>query len=300
MLLTGDLGFTVVEPFREEFPDRFFNVGVAEQNMVGVATGLAEAGFIPFVYSIVTFASLRAYEFVRNGPIAHQLPVRLVGIGGGFDYGTAGMTHYGLEDLAVMRIQPGITVVVPADEDQAAAALTATSGLSGPIYFRIGKDDGRTVSGLNGAFRLGRAERVREGKDLVLVAAGSLSCNAVAAAEELKEGGIQASVVVVSSLNPPPTQDLAETLVNFPLTVTVEAHYVNGALGSVVAETIAENGLRCHLVRCGVKETPHGLVGSSRYMDEQHGLSDSGVVQVVLKALEKLNVQEKEASLTTI
>ena len=100
LLLTGDLGYNALEPFAERFPDRFFNAGVAEQNMVGMATGLAEAGFIPFCYSIVTFASLRPYEFIRNGPVLHRLPVRIVGMGGGFDYGPQGATHHGLEDLA--------------------------------------------------------------------------------------------------------------------------------------------------------------------------------------------------------
>src|SRR6266480_3885113 len=101
VLLTADLGFTALEPFADAFPDRFFNVGVAEQNMVGVATGLAEAGFIPFVYSIVTFACLRPYEFIRNGPIQHRWTVRIVGIGGGVEYGNNGLSHYGLEDVAV-------------------------------------------------------------------------------------------------------------------------------------------------------------------------------------------------------
>ena len=118
VLLTGDLGFMALEPFAERFPDRFFNVGVAEQNMVGVATGLAEAGFIPFVYSIATFASLRPYEFIRNGPVLHQLPVRIVGVGGGFEYGHNGVTHHALEDVGVMRVQPGMTVVAPADPAQ--------------------------------------------------------------------------------------------------------------------------------------------------------------------------------------
>ena len=115
VLLTGDLGFTVVEPFAERFPVRFFNVGVAEQNMLGVATGLAEAGFVPFVYSIATFATLRSYEFVRNGPVLHHLPVRVVGVGGGLEYGMNGVTHYALEDIAIMRTQPGMTVLAPAD-----------------------------------------------------------------------------------------------------------------------------------------------------------------------------------------
>ena len=119
VLMTGDLGFMALEPFSERYPRRFFNVGVAEQNMIGLATGLAESGFIPFVYSIATFASLRGYEFFRNGPIAHGLPVRLVGVGGGFDYGSAGTTHHGLEDVGVMRLQPGLRVVAPADSRQA-------------------------------------------------------------------------------------------------------------------------------------------------------------------------------------
>src|SRR5262245_7993199 len=115
MLLTGDLGFMALEPLFNRFADRCFNVGVAEQNMIGLATGLAEAGFLPFAYSIVTFATLRPYEFIRNGPILHQLPVRIVGMGGGFDYGAAGPTHHGLDDVGVLRVQPGMTIIAPAD-----------------------------------------------------------------------------------------------------------------------------------------------------------------------------------------
>ena len=124
MLLTGDLGFMALEPFATTFPTRFFNVGVAEQNMVGLASGLAEAGFIPFVYSIATFASMRAYEFRTNpGPILHGLQVRIVAIGGGFEYGSAGITHHALEDIGIMRTQPGLTVIAPADWQQAHTAL---------------------------------------------------------------------------------------------------------------------------------------------------------------------------------
>src|SRR6478672_10951046 len=115
LLLTGDLGYMALEPFADAHPERFFNVGVAEQNMVGIATGLAEAGFVPFVYSITTFATLRPYEFIRNAPVLHDLPVRIAGVGGGFEYGHAGHTHHGLEDVGVTRLQPGLTVVAPAD-----------------------------------------------------------------------------------------------------------------------------------------------------------------------------------------
>src|ERR1039458_5494987 len=119
VLLTGDLGFAVWEQFAERFPDRFYNVGVAEQNMLGVATGLAEAGFVPFAYSIATFATMRPFEFIRNGPVLHGLPVRVIGTGGGFDYGRNGATHYALEDIALMRVLPEIGILVPGDPDQA-------------------------------------------------------------------------------------------------------------------------------------------------------------------------------------
>src|SRR3984893_10959470 len=131
----------VMEPFRERFPDRFINVGVAEQNMVGIATGLAEAGLRPYTYSIATFAALRPYEFIRNGPVLHHLPVRVVGAGGAFDYGTAGPTHHALEDLGVMRIQRGMAVVAPADHQQTTSALRATWDLPGPVYYPVGRDE---------------------------------------------------------------------------------------------------------------------------------------------------------------
>src|SRR3984885_2321195 len=111
VLLTGDLGFPALEPFSERFSDRFFNAGVSEQNMVGMATGLAEAGLRPYVYSIATFASLRPYEFIRNGPVVPPLPVQVIGIGGGIDYGHNGVSHFALEDVSIMRTQPGMTVV---------------------------------------------------------------------------------------------------------------------------------------------------------------------------------------------
>jgi len=156
LLLTGDLGYMALEPFSDAHPDRFFNAGVAEQNMVGMATGLAEAGFVPFVYSIVNFATLRPYEFIRNGPVLHQLPVRIVGMGGGFEYGTAGPSHHGLEDVGVMRLQPGLTVIAPADHQQARTAIAETWDLPGPVYYRLGKDDKTTVPGLDGRFALAR------------------------------------------------------------------------------------------------------------------------------------------------
>jgi transketolase len=284
MLLTGDLGFAVLEPFAERFPDRFLNVGVAEQNMVGIATGLAEAGYTPYVYSIATFASMRAYEFVRNGPILHELPVRIVGVGGGMDYGHNGVTHYALEDVGIMRVQPGIAVVAPADPLQVRAALPTLQELPGPLYLRLGKESA-PVPGLDGRFALGRADCIGDGRDVAIVALGGMAAAAVEAAELLAGAGIDARVVVVSSLNPSPADDLAELLGDVRLALSAEAHYVNGAVGSLVAETIAERGLACRLLRAGLRATPIGATGSRPYLYDRHGLSPAKLADAATAAL---------------
>src|ERR1051325_9413937 len=141
VLLTGGLGFMAMEPLKAAFPSRFFNVGVAEKNMIGLATGLGEAGLIPFAYSIATFATLRPFEFIRNGPVLHHLPVRIVGMGMGFEYGHAGATHHAVEDVSVLRSLPGFHIVIPADSMQASEALEQTWNLDGPVYYSLGKDD---------------------------------------------------------------------------------------------------------------------------------------------------------------
>ncbi|MEO8190016.1 MAG: transketolase C-terminal domain-containing protein [Acidobacteriota bacterium] len=285
VLLTGDLGYSVLEPFAARFPKRFFNVGVAEQNMVGVATGLAEGGFIPFVYSIVTFAALRPYEFIRNGPVLHQLPVRIVGVGGGFEYGHAGPTHYGLEDVAIMRAQPGIACIAPADHEQARSAFLATWALPGPVYYRIGKDDRTTVPGLGGRFALGRAERIGQGSDVALIAMGAVAAEAAAACGDLALQGISCSLVVVASVTPAPVEDLVAELSRVPLAITVEAHSINGGVGSLVAEAIADHGLPCRLIRCGVRGVLRGPFGGQDYMQRAHGLSRAALVETALQAL---------------
>jgi transketolase len=284
VLLTADLGFAVLEPFAKEFPERFFNVGVAEQNMIGLATGLAEAGLRPYAYSIATFASMRPYEFFRNGPALHGLPVRLIGMGGGLDYGHNGMTHYALEDVALMRVQPAVTIVAPADAEQARAALRATVDLPGPVYFRLCKQS-TSVPGLDGSFDLGRASVLRSGTDIAIVALGNLAFEAVEAAGLLAEAGLSVAVVVVSCLNPSPVDDLADVLSQVPVAITAEAHYPNGGLGSLVCEVVAEHGLQCRVVRCAVNGPLQGITGSSDYLYEETGLTADHIAGVGIQTL---------------
>jgi transketolase len=285
LLLTGDLGFRALEPFADAHPDRFFNVGVAEQNMIGLATGLAEAGMRPYVYSIATFATLRPYEFVRNGPVLHRLPVRIVGVGGGLEYGPAGHSHHALEDLALMRIQPGLAVVAPADARQLRAALHATEALAGPVYLRIGKEERPDLPGLDGRFALGEAAIVRAGADLLVVATGTASHEAVAAAEALAADGVETTVAVVASVAPAPTDELAALLGRFRVALTVENHYVVGGLGSLVSEIVAERGLGCRVVRLGVGDTLAQATGSRPFLEELHGLSSARIARAADAAL---------------
>jgi transketolase len=284
VLFTGDLGFGALEPFAERFPGRFFNAGVAEQNMAGMSTGLAEAGLIPFIYSIATFASMRPYEFIRNGPVLHDLPVRVVGMGGGLDYGTNGMTHYALEDVALMRAQPELTVLVPADAEQARAAVRATGSVAGPVYLRLEKG-GLPVPGLDGRFELGRAHVIGNGADVALIAMGGVAREAVEAAELLAEQGHAATVVVVSTLNPPPTEDLLEVLTRVPIALTLESHYLVGGVGSLVCEVVAEGGVDCRVVRCGVRRVARGQTGSREALHELHGLSAAGIAKTAAETI---------------
>jgi len=287
LLLTADIGYTVLEPFAERFPKRFFNVGVAEQNMVGMATGLAREGYIPFLYSIVNFSVLRPYEFIRNGPVYHQLPVRIVGVGEAFDYGPAGITHYGVEDVGVMRLQPGLTVVVPSDGENVKTALKKTWDLPGPVYYRLGKGTKNPVKGVNGKFELGRLQLLKRGSDVLFVCMGSISGQVVEAAEELTRNHVAASVALLSSFNPAPLADLKKILSQYSVVLAVEEHYVTGALGSLVCEVVAEEHLPCRVVRCGVTSLLKKKLGSKNFMLSEQGLSAKQLAATALAELKK-------------
>lgn len=285
LLLTADLGYMALEPFAEAVPNQFFNVGVAEQNMVGVATGLAEAGFIPYVYSIVNFATLRAFEFIRNGPIAHKLPVRVVSVGGGMEYGTNGISHYGLEDVALMRSQLGMTIVCPCDSAQTRKAVAATWDLPGPAYLRLGKDDRIVVPGLDGHFDLERPQVIHEGDEVLMIALGTGAVEAAAAAKVLSTNGISCKVLALSSFQPGSMDEITGHLKKFRFVMTVETHYTTGGLGSWISEIVAERNLNCRVVRCGFKEFPGNESGSQAYLHHRYGISPERLVETAMRNL---------------
>jgi transketolase len=270
-LVTGDLGYSVLERFQERFPDRYVNVGVAEQNMTGIAAGLALAGRIPFTYSIANFPTLRCLEQIRNDVCHHQLPVRIVAVGGGFAYGPAGYTHHGVEDLAVMRSLIGMTVLAPGDPHETRLATRALLTHLGPAYLRLGKANEPNVYAAPPDFRIGLAIQVRDGRDVTLISTGGLLQYAVHSAERLlNEDQISCRVLSMPTVKPLDRDAVEHAAMTTRLMVTVEEHSITGGLGSAVAEVLAEMaGPHAVLRRYGVPDEPYHLIGDQDYLRRQ-------------------------------
>jgi transketolase len=240
-LVTGDLGYSVLEPFAARFPDRFVNAGVAEQNMVGVAAGLARSGAKVFVYSIANFPTFRCLEQIRNDVCYPGVSVTIVSVGSGFSYGAHGSTHHAIEDLAVMRSLPGIVVVSPGDPTEARLATRDLADRGGPAYLRLGKA-GESVVGAHAddAFALGRMRLIRDGTDVTVVATGSVLAVADAAATALERGGISTRLYSAHTLKPFDGETLLRAMSETAGLVTVEEHRLTGGLRSAVAEAVIE------------------------------------------------------------
>lgn len=285
-LLTADLGWSVVEAFAREFPSRFLNVGVAEQNMAGIATGLALEGYRPFMYSIANFAAFRCYEQIRSGPVLHKLPVCVVGIGGGYAYGAAGPSHHAFEDLAAMRALPGMRVVAPADPAQTRTVAASVLRQDGPVYLRVGKGGNAAVPGLDGRFSWNEPVIVREGADILILATGALALEALAAAELLAKSQVRAAVGVMAHLPAEASPELLEVLSGYRVVLTAEEGTLTGGLSSLAGQAIAGKGLPCRLVSAGVTGPLAGPVGSRDHMLARQGLDASGLARVALCHLE--------------
>ena len=280
VLLTGDLGYTVLEPFQEAFPDRFVNTGVSEQNMMGIATGLAQAGMRPFVYSIAPFALLRPYEFFRNGAVFQGLPVCVVGVGGGVDYSHEGGTHFSLEDVAVLRPFETVEVLVPADIEDAAMATRHIVAAEKPSYLRLGKDEQWTITPQS-RDPIALPRLIRDGEDVLFVCLGPMVRQALDAAASLDIHGVSAAVALVSSFNVDANaarSAMANLLARYSHALTVEAHFRNGGLGSFVAEVVADHGLALSLTRCGFTREISGESGSLEWWFRRAQLDSENLV----------------------
>lgn len=278
-LLTGDLGFNVLEDFARRFPDRFVNTGIAEQNMVGLAAGLAANGAIPFVYSIANFPVMRCLEQVRNDVCYHDLPVRIVAVGGGFTYAAHGYTHLGIEDLAIMRALPGMAVIAPGDPLEAAAATHALIGHAGPAYLRLGRAGEEVVHASPPAFTIGRAIEARPGTDGTLVATGGVLTVAMEAARRLAEDGTQVQVLSMPSIEPFDATAILAAARNGPL-VSIEEHG-RGGLAAAISEVLATSDTACRFTPLYIQGAPPRQAGGQDYLRARFGLTAEAMVDAI-------------------
>jgi transketolase len=283
MLITGDLGFGVLGNFAKELPEQFLNAGVAEQNMTGLATGLALEGRKAFTYSIGNFPTLRALEQIRNDAAYHEANVTAVAIGGGFSYGPLGMSHHATEDLAILRALPQVSVFSPGclwEVEQIVRAIVRQP--RGTCYLRLDKSNAGNTRREGETFAIGRARQLTSGSDAALFVTGGILAVGLEAAKRLKSAGIGVSVFSVHTLN----ELGAEGLDRYPAIFTLEEHVVRGGLGGLVAETCLEQGARPKVFhRFGLRGGFQSIVGSQEYLRTRHGLDADAVVARIAELL---------------
>jgi transketolase len=298
MLLVGDLGFGVVTEFARRFPEQFINVGVAEQNMAGIATGLALSGKIVFTYSIANFPILRCLEQLRNDVCYHRANVVSVSVGCGFSYGALGMTHHGTEDIAIMRSLPYMTTIAPGDPIEAKEATTLAAKGIGPVFLRLGRADEPVVHKTPIELILGKAITVKHGTDVTLVSTGAMLKTAVDASLILSGKGVRSRVLSMHTLKPLDRTAILAAARETNGIVTIEEHSHIGGLGGAVAEVIAEApGKKVPFKRMALPSEFCKHVGNQDYLRGIYGLTAKSIVD---SAIELLNNRTRYLSIKLV
>lgn len=288
-LLTGDLGFGVLKPYWEAVPDQFTNVGIAEQNMTSVAAGMALQGKTVITYSIGNFPTLRCLEQIRNDCAYHNANVKVVCVGGGFVYGSLGMSHQATEDIAILRSLPGVTVICPGDLVEAAEATRAMVEMPGTCYLRLGRGGEKRIHEKLDDFQIGKAIKVREynpcGKGKIAVfSTGAILDETWDACDELVRQGYGVEQYSFHTVKPIDMDVIQKCVKEFDYIVTVEEHNIIGGLGGAVAEVMAEREGKAKLLRIGLNDLYSIKVGNQMYLREQYEMDKKAIVNKV-KAL---------------
>ena len=282
-LVTGDLGFGVLKPFWETYPEQFVNAGIAEQAMTGLAAGLAMTGRTVLTYSIGNFPTLRCIEQIRNDCAYHDANVKVVCVGGGFVYGSLGMSHHATEDMAILRALPGVTVFTPGDPHEVEAIVPVMLNTPGTCYLRLGRGGEPCLhAGTIGDYTAPRALTLRPGTDVALLSAGGILTQTVAAAELLAEKGVRAEVVSFPCIKPIDREKLAELSGRFRHIVTVEEHSVVGGFGGAVCEVLAEMGAPCRVHRIGMEDVYSTIVGTQDYLRGAYRMDANAICERTL------------------
>lgn len=286
VVLDADLSkSTKTAKFAERFPERFFNMGIAEQNLMGTAAGLAAAGKIPFASTFAIFATGRAFEQIRNSIAYPHLNVKIAATHAGLTVGEDGGSHQATEDIAIMRAIPNMTVLVPADAVETKKAVWAAVRHEGPVYIRLGRPAVPQIFGDDYEFAIGRAVLLREGGDVAIMATGIMVAEALQAADLLAEEGIAASVVNVSSIKPLDVETIVSIARRCGAVVTAEEHNILGGLGGAIAEVLAENH-PVPMVRVGVRDV-FGRSGTPEALLEAYGLTARDIHRAARQVLQR-------------
>ena len=287
VLVTGDLGFGVLKPYWEALPDQFVNAGIAEQNLTSVAAGMALEGKIVFTYSIGNFPTLRCLEQIRNDCAYHHANVKIVCVGGGFVYGSLGMSHHATEDLAVMRALPEVTVMAPGDLVEAIECTKALVSLPGTAYLRLGRGGEKRIHQQINDFQVGKAIRVHVGERVAIFSTGAIFEEIQEAEAILKEqAGLVPAVYTFPTVKPIDTAVIRECAERFDLIVTCEEHNLAGGFGSAVAEVLADVPRRARLLRIAMTDQYCVKVGSQKYLRAQYGLDGASIAARTLEAVD--------------
>lgn len=285
VLLSGDIGNKLFDPLKAIDPRRFYNCGVAEANMMGVAAGMALSGLRPVVYTITPFTTTRCFEQIRVDACYHSAPVVIVGTGSGLSYADLGPTHHSLEDLAILRTLPGMRVLAPCDTTELRLGLRAALQEDGPVYMRIGKKGEPAIHAQTTDFRIGKAIVVRPGADVVLIAAGTIMPEALEARDLLRKQGLTPEVVSFHSVKPLDHTYLADASRRFKLMVTIEEHGLIGGLSGAIAEWRASRPDAPPQIAIGAVDEFMHEVGTQQYARERYGLTAAHIANAVQASL---------------
>lgn len=280
ILITGDLGFGVLDSFQKKYPKRFINAGIAEQNMAAIAAGLALEGNKVFIYSIGNFPTLRCIEQIRNDICYHNANVKILAVGSGFAYGTLGMTHHATEDLAIMRALPNMKVFTPCDSISAEAIAQDICKINGPCYVRLERGGEPEIFSKNEKFEIGKLKEIRKGYDIAVITIGTVINEAIKAADILREQNNYISVYSVYSLKPIDKEQILEIAKKYKYIITVEEHQIIGGLGSTIAEIIAENNMITKIIRLGLNDEFTSVVGTQEYLREVYKINYKNIIKI--------------------
>lgn len=284
VLLSGDIGNRLFDEFKANCPGRFFNCGIAEANMIGVAAGMAMNGLRPIVYTITPFITARCLEQIRLDTCYHHLPVTIAGVGSGLCYASLGATHHSCEDIAMLRVLPNMTVVCPADAHEVRAALRESSKLVGPMYLRLGKKGEPVIHQTAPVFEIGKALNITKGSDICLLSCGNILPVCIQVAEALSEHAINAELTSFHTVKPLDQAYLESVFSSFRLVVTIEEHSRIAGFGSAVAEWCSDQKtIKAKLLRFGTRDEFIHEAGSQSHARKYFGLTVENIVEQILR-----------------